>query len=394
MVPYAPARVVRSILAFATLYFLAGGAGRGQTVEPPPRKAPAVPAYFTTTLSLQEMKNKQAVLETDLGTIVIELLPAAAPNHAGYFIKLARAGEYDGTTFHRVVKYGIVQGGDPLSRDPSKVAAYGTGGLGVLRAEVSGEKHGAGAVSGVQRPGDPDSAGAQFFICVTAQPALDGKYTVFGRVVEGLEVAQTISEAPADATGKATARIVIRAVTIRDTPPPEPEPFSSHRAEALAAYHPVLETSLGNITLELFPDRAPDHVRNFLRLAQLGVYDGMAFHRVVAGFVAQTGSLTSRATPLTARQRAAVRNLAPEFNDTKHVRGIVSMARGDDPGSANTSFFLVLGPAPSLDGKYTVFGRIVDGLDVLDSIEKTPLDGEAPRTRIELVTVRVGGGER
>ena len=84
-------------------------------------------------------------------------------------------------------------------------------------------------------------------------------------------------------------------------------------------------------------------------------------------------------------------NLQPEFNDTKHVKGIVSMARGDDPASANTSFFIVLADAPSLDGKYTVFGRVIDGLDVLDKIESTPVSGESPTTRIDLLKVRIVG---
>ena len=102
----------------------------------------------------------------------------------------------------------------------------------------------------------------------------------------------------------------------------------------------MLETSLGAITVGFFPDKAPEHVRNFLRLAQAGVFDGTAFHRVVPGFVVQTGDLSTRG-PLTEKQQALVHNLQPEFNDTKHVKGIVSMARGDDPASATTSFFIV-----------------------------------------------------
>lgn len=81
--------------------------------------------------------------------------------------------------------------------------------------------------------------------------------------------------------------------------------------------------------------------------------------------------------------------LQPEFNDTKHVKGIISMARGDDPASATTSFFIVTGDAASLDGKYTAFGRVVDGLAVVDAIEQAPVNGETPITRIELVRVRV-----
>src|SRR5436190_3942061 len=90
-------------------------------------------APFTTPLSQTQMADKQAVIETSMGRIVISLLPAKAPNHVGYFMKLAGDGSFAGTTFHRVIKYGIIQGGDPLSKDPAKSAQYGTGGLNVLR---------------------------------------------------------------------------------------------------------------------------------------------------------------------------------------------------------------------------------------------------------------------
>ena len=146
---------------------------------------------------------------------------------------------------------------------------------------------------------------------------------------------------------------------------------------------------MGNLTVEFFPDRAPNHVRQFLRLAASGVYDGTAIHRVVPGFVAQGGHLPTRRDPLDERQQSYVRPLKPEFNATPHDRGIVSMARGDDPASATSSFFIVLGRTPSLDGQYTVFGRVVDGLEVLARIESAPLDGETPVTRIEVARVAV-----
>jgi peptidyl-prolyl cis-trans isomerase B (cyclophilin B) len=84
-----------------------------------------------------------------------------------------------------------------------------------------------------------------------------------------------------------------------------------------------------------------------------------------------------------------VRNLAPEFNDTRHEKGIVSMARGDDPNSAQTSFFITLGPAPALDGVYTAFGRVSAGMPVVDTIEQVPRNGEAPIDRIELKSVKI-----
>ena len=178
--------------------------------KPAPAKPPAGPQFFTTPLTLDQMRNKQAVVDTDLGTIVIDLLPEAAPNHVGFFIKNAQDGTYAGTTFHRVVRQGIVQGGDPLTKDPSKVDAYGTGGLGVLRAERNAEKNTRGAVSAVVGGGNPDSGGTQFFICVADQPGLDGNYDVFGRVSEGILVAQKISEAAADEKGRPKDRIAIR----------------------------------------------------------------------------------------------------------------------------------------------------------------------------------------
>jgi peptidyl-prolyl cis-trans isomerase B (cyclophilin B) len=367
-------------------------------VRPRPRPAPAAkPApggAFKTPLTVAEMTNKQAVVNTSAGTFIIDLRPDLAPNHVGYFMKLAREGAYNGTIFHRVLALAIIQGGDPLSADPAKAKLYGTGGLGVLQPEFSTtERATRGAVAAVLRPNDPDSGGSQFFVCVTDQPALDGKYTIFGRVSEGMDVVQKISQVPSDANGAPNDRVTIASVTIRDTPPPDPEPFSTETPAQLAQYRAVLETSLGAITIDFLVDKAPEHVRNFLRLARAGVFDGTAFHRVVRGFVVQTGALNTRG-PLTEKQQKYVHTLQPEFSATKHVKGIVSMARGDDPASATTSFFLVTGDASSLDNKYTVFGRVVDGMSVLDAIEQAPVNGETPVTRIELSRVRIVGNER
>ena len=345
------------------------------------RPAP-VPTFFTSPYPVDQMKGKQAVVETDAGTFVIQLAPEAAPNHVAHFIKLARDGGYTGTTFHRVIRYGIIQGGDPLSRDPAKAAQYGTGGLNELRPEPNSEKHTMGAVSAVLTPNNPNSAGAQFFVCATDQPALDGQYTVFGRVVDGIEIVQQISAVEADAGGRPKERITIKSVTIRDTPP---EPFVAASAAEMAGYRAILETAKGPITLEFLSDKAPETVRNFLRLATAGVFDNMLFHRVVPGFVIQTGALTSRSTPLTMSQQKLVHNLAPEFNDTAHVPGVVSMARGDDPGSAQTSFFICTGVCTALDNKYTAFAKVTTGMEVVKAIEGVPVDGETPRERV-LVT--------
>jgi peptidyl-prolyl cis-trans isomerase B (cyclophilin B) len=372
------------MLPWLLLFLLASPQAPRASRPAPPPKDP----FFTSTLPPSELRNKQAVLETSHGTIVLDLLAEAAPNHVAHFIARAREGAYDGTTFHRVIAMGIIQGGDPLSKDPAQAAKYGSGGLGVLRFEPNAEKHTRGAVSAVLVPGKRDSAGSQFFIAVTDQPALDGQYTVFARVVEGINVAQKISTEPA-VNSVPAERVEIKKVTIREKPAAVSEPFSASTAEELGGYRAVIVSAMGNITVEFFPDRAPNHVRQFLRLAAGGVYDGTAFHRIVPGFVAQGGHMPTRREPLDERQTSFVRTLQPEFNDTPHDRGIVSMARLDDPASASSSFFIVLARSPSLDGKYTVFGRVVDGLDVLQKIEAAPLNGETPVTRIEVNRVTV-----
>jgi peptidyl-prolyl cis-trans isomerase B (cyclophilin B) len=345
--------------------------------------------FFTAPQPAAEMRNKQAVVETTFGPIVIELLPDAAPNHVGHFIALAREGAYAGTVFHRVIKYGIIQGGDPLSRDPSKSAQYGTGGLNRLRAEINKEPMTAGAVAGVLVPNRPDSAGAQFFICVTDQAALQGQYTVFGRVIEGIDVVQQISAAPAGAQGQPLARIEIKSVTIRDTPPPVKDPIVEATAAELSSYRALLETTKGAIELELLVDKAPETVRQFLRLAAAGVYDGVAVHRVVPNFVLQTGAVAHRTVPLTPAQQKLIRNLEPEFTETPNLPGIVSMARGDDPASATTSFFICVGECRSLDNKYTVFARVAAGMDVVNAIAKVPVDGETPKEAVTVTKVLV-----
>ncbi len=133
-------------------------------------------------------------------------------------------------------------------------------------------------------------------------------------------------------------------------------------------------------------------MRNFLSADFLtGWYNGTVFHRIVKDFVVQGGSVGQN----TAEQRPHpadrwVHPVKGEFrSDVKHVRGIVSMAHGEDPDSATTSFFLMLGPAPHLDGQYSAFGRIVEGIEVLDAFEKEDLDGESPKRRLEIMEATI-----
>lgn len=163
--------------------------------------APAPPAASPPRL--------EAVVETPRGSFTIRLLPDVAPRHVKHFVETAKAGGYDGTTFHRVIMGGIIQGGDPLSKDPEKASQYGTGGLGVLKAEFSDREFVRGTVAAVRLPSSIDSAGSQFFVCLQPQPALAGKYTVFGEVVSGMEFVDQISLIPVDGD-KATERVEMK----------------------------------------------------------------------------------------------------------------------------------------------------------------------------------------
>jgi peptidyl-prolyl cis-trans isomerase B (cyclophilin B) len=370
---------MRKLTALVTAVVVSiGGWGPSRTLR-------SVVSHFDPTAFAQSVP-KQAVVETTAGTFILDLLPEAAPNTVALFVKTAESGGYDGTAFHRAIRNGMVQGGDPLSKDPSKRAQFGQGGLNLVKAEARAPHVTAGSVATVLVPGRPDSGGTQFFILLADQPSLANQYTVFANVNDGMDVLQKISAMPLDGSGMLVDRIEITKITVRDTPP---EPFINDTVAELGAYRAVLDTSDGPITIAFLPDKAPATVRQFLRMADAGVYTGMAFHRVAPGFVIQTGALSSRTVPLSPKQQALVHDLQPEFNDTKHVKGIVSMARGDSPTSAQTSFFICVGTSSALDGVYTAFGRVVDGMDAVDKIEQTPRTGETPNARIELRAIRI-----
>lgn len=325
----------------------------------------------------------EAVVTTELGTFRFEFAPDKAPRHVEQFIRLARQGYYDGSAFHRVVANGIIQGGDPLLKDPKTPRnLWGTGGLNLLASEFSDMKHERGVVSTVRLPNKPNSDGSQFFVCVLAQPSLDGQYSAFGRVTEGLDVVAKISQVPIDANGFTETPVRILKVTIENK---KVEPFLTATPDEMRKTV-TLKTTLGAMKIRMEPDWAPNTVRNFLMLVQTGWYNGTIFHRIVKGFVVQGGTADKRSTGPTHPADRWVHPIPGEFRaDVKHVRGIVSMARGDDPNSATTSFFLMLGAAPHLDGQYAAFGRIVEGLEVLDAFEKEELDGETPKRRLEIL---------
>ncbi len=162
--------------------------------------------------------------------------------------------------------------------------------------------------------------------------------------------------------------------------------FTDKEIKKMAETKAVIETKLGNIELRFFPETAPNHVNNFIELAKKGFYDETTFHRAIPGFMLQGGDPNSKDTD---RSRHGMGgpgySLKAEFNDKSHKRGILSMARSSNPDSAGSQFFICVADAFSLDKKYTVFGEVVSGMDVVDKIVMQPRDSrDNPIERIEM----------
>lgn len=150
----------------------------------------------------------------------------------------------------------------------------------------------------------------------------------------------------------------------------------------------VIETSFGEIEIELLADKAPGHVKNFVDLAKKGTYDGTTFHRVIPGFMIQGGDPGTK-DPKAPRERHGTGGpgytIKAEFNDTSHKRGIVSMARAQDPDSAGSQFFIVVADSLFLDRQYSAFGRVAKGMEVADKIVNSPRDSrDNPKDRIDM----------
>ena len=148
----------------------------------------------------------------------------------------------------------------------------------------------------------------------------------------------------------------------------------------------VIETKFGKIEMELFADKAPGHVKNFKDLAKKGFYDGTIFHRVIPGFMIQGGDPNTKSDDrATHGMGGPGHSINAEFNDTPHKRGVLSMARSQNPNSAGSQFFIVVKKSSFLDGKYTAFGKVLSGMAVADQIVNAPRDKrDNPDERIEM----------
>lgn len=207
----------------ASLFCVLLALGAGCKQEAPP--AAVTPVVTNTTSTQKESTpvsastNEVAVIKTTAGEMVVEFWSDVAPKTVENFKKLSKDGFYNGTAFHRIIKGFMIQGGDPLTKDATKEAMWGTGDPGYkIKAEFNDRSHQRGVLS-MARSQDPDSAGCQFFVCLGDASFLDKKYTAFGKVIKGDDVLGKIGETPvvASAMGepsKPTVRVAVESITI------------------------------------------------------------------------------------------------------------------------------------------------------------------------------------
>ena len=196
-------------------------------------------------------------------------------------------------------------------------------------------------------------------------------------LVLGAPFVRSQSNAPVEPPKKANARATTEA-------PPAGEPFDGASLEKLAGQCVTLETEVGAIEIAMMPENAPEAVRNFLNLSAAGAFDTTTFSRVVKNFVIQGGNLSTSEKWSAELQKRMSRTIPDEPGIVKHVRGIVSMARTDEPNSATTHFFILVGPGQHLDGKFSAFGTVTKGMEVADAISIAPAEAEKPEKPVKI----------
>ena len=417
------------------------------TVDPPPvrRAGSAVdtgavegkPSWDAPpTFSLEDGVDYGAEIELEGGAVVvIDLMESLAPEHVNNFVFLADEDFYDDLTFHRIVTGFVAQAGDPT--------ATGTGSAGyTLPDEPITEANGGQlsvtpiGVVAMARGGEGASS-SQFFIKLGEQDHLDADgFTAFGQVTSGIDqlfafdsrdpsaqppppagpkivdvritrdgevaaspeatdgssqiTAQQTEPSPGDASDASAqqtdAQTDPESSAQQEESPDMPKSYASRPEITLTAGATYTATITmeggGVIEIELLPDVAPETVNSFIFLARDGYYDGVTFHRIIKGFMAQGGDPTGSGSG------GPGYTLPAEFNDTKHERGVVSMARTADPNSAGSQFFIMYEHAPHLDGQYTAFGRVTFGMDVVDAFPaRDPMGAREPGPTIESIVI-------
>ena len=341
-------------------------------------------------------------LTTNKGDILIELMPDVAPMHVTSTIYLTRLGFYDDLAFHRVIPGFMAQGGCPLGT--------GSGGPAYKYASEVDPKvrHNRPGLLSMANTGRPSSDGSQFFLTFVPTPHLDGKHTIFGEIIEGMDTLKKLEAAGTRGSGQTREPLKIVKATIEAVsfePLPSAADGDDPALQATADYikkkginreipswkrqlplYPELtftegqdyfwnlQTRKGVIKVKLMPKVAPNHVANTIYLSRLGFYDGLIFHRIMANFMAQGGCPRGDGFGHPGYQ------FDGEFAEgVGHSKpGMLSTANSG-PGTDGSQFFLTFVPTPHLDGKHTIYGEVVEGMDVLEKINAAA--NEAAKTR-------------
>jgi len=224
------------------------------------------------------------------------------------------------------------------------------------------------------------------------------KNVIYALLAVAVAACSPASTANNETTAAQTETNTTSSATATEASVPPPATTSSAAAEEnkpMSQYEnkvAELHTSAGEIDIRFFPDVAPNHVKNFIDLAEKGFYNGTKFHRVIPGFMIQGGDPnTVSGSPATWGTGGSGKNVNAEFNSISHKRGIVSMARSNDKNSASSQFFIVTSDSPFLDNQYTVFGQVTKGMDIADIIVKAPTgaqDRPNNPTSIDKIVIR------
>lgn len=349
------------------------------------------------TLETAEATHYAVIEIEDYGTITAALYGKTAPISVNNFVKLANSGYYNGLTFHRIISGFMMQGG----AGPEKETITGEFSSNNITNNLKHEK----GVLSMARTSDPNTASTQFFIMHEAAPHLDGDYAAFGKVIEGMEVVDLVCRtaivSDSNGTVKEVFQPTIASITILSpsqyeaeygkiqdteltgkpagTTPQATEPAATEPAEilgegdgatletAVATHYVTIEiANYGTIKAELYGNTAPISVENFVTLAESGFYNGTKFHRIIAGFMMQGGAGNADSPNVaTIKGEFASNGIT---NNLKHEKGVLSMARTSVKDSATSQFFIMHEAAPHLDGDYAAFGKVIEGLDVVDLV--------------------------
>ncbi len=358
-------------------------------------------AYLAAEEKLAQRDVAYVTMEIEgIGDIKLALDATAAPNTVRHFLKLVNEGFYDGLSFYAAIEDFVIQGGDP-DFDANGVYKDDNGNPVCIEGEFlyngyqgNDIKHERGVISMI-RWNPADSASCQFFICNATNESvssIDGYYAAFGYVMDGMDVVDKITESGENANVQTQIipkdkQIKIKRVYVNgevDLDLDEVQHLKSGECEYVTrdvtgrdiVYVEITFKGYGTVKLLLDRTTAPITVDNFVSLVNAGFYDGLTIHRSIENFMIQGGDPDGDGTGGNTDSEGNKLEIKGEFssngweNDILHKRGVISMARAEDPDSASSQFFIMNADATHLDGSYAAFGYVVEGLRVIDAVTR------------------------